>query len=171
MFKTACRVKKLRRKQYLLQEGDVWRYNAFVCKGLLRTYTVDEKGQEHFIQFSPEDWWAGDRESYLNEQPAKYNIDAYEDSEVVLIAKDDFNMLLTNIPKFNLMMINLLERTFIALRNRMHSNISYTGEEKYLDFLKKHPDLANRLPQHMIASYLGITAETLSRIRNQLAKK
>jgi CRP-like cAMP-binding protein len=170
-IREVCRVKKLRRKQYLLQEGDIWRYNAFVLKGLLRTYIVDEKGGEHYIQFSPEDWWAGDRESYIYEKPAKYNVDAYEDSEVVLITKDDMQMLYAQIPALNLFMLNLLERSLIALRNRVHSNISFTAEEKYLEFLKTYPDLSNRLPQHMVASFLGITPETLSRIRNQIAKK
>lgn len=171
LVRQVCRVKKLRRKQYLLQEGDIWRYNAFVLKGLLRTYIVDEKGGEHYIQFSPEDWWAGDRESYIYEKPAKYNIDAYEDSEVVLITKTDMEMLYVKIPAFNVFMLNLLERSLIALRNRVHANISFTAEEKYLEFLQTYPDLSNRLPQHMIASFLGITPETLSRIRNQISKK
>lgn len=171
MFRSVCRIKKLRRKQYLLQEGDIWRYNAFVTKGLLRTYAVDEKGIEHYIQFSPEDWWAGDRESYVYEVPAKYNIDAYEDSEVVLITKDDMEMLHANVPGFNRFMRELFERSFIALRNRVHSNIALSAEEKYLEFLRTYPDLSGRLPLHMIASYLGMTPETLSRIRNQISKK
>lgn len=171
MVKEVCRVKKLRKKQYLLQEGDVWHYNAFVLKGLLRTYTVDEKGQEHFIQFSPEDWWAGDRESYVYGKSATYNIDAYEDSEVLLISKTDFEPLLLKIPTFNTFMRELLEKSFIALRNRVQSNITDSAEQKYLKFRNVYPDMANRLPLHMIAAYLGITAETLSRVRNQIAKK
>lgn len=171
MVKEVCRIKKLRKKQYLLQEGDVWRYNAFVLNGFLRTYRVDDKGQEHYIQFSVEDWWAGDRESYIYETPAKYNIDAFEDSEVLLISKDDFEMLLNKIPALNTFMRNLMEKSLIALRNRVHSNISYTAEEKYNDFIKTYPNLFNRMPQHMIASFLGITPETLSRVRNQVSKK
>lgn len=171
MVKEVCRIKKLRKRQYLLQQGDVWRYNAFVLSGFLRTYSVDDKGQEHYIQFSIENWWAGDRESYIDEKPAKLNIDAFEDSEVLLISKDDFNMLLNNIPSLNTFMRNLMERSLIALRNRVHSNITYTAEEKYNDFLKTYPGLPNRIPLHMIASYLGITPETLSRVRNQISKK
>jgi len=171
LIKSVLKTKRLRKKQYLLQEGDVWKFNAFVSKGFLRTYRVDDKGQEHYIQFSVENWWAGDRESYITGEPAKYNIDAFEDSEVVLIGKDDFEMLLREIPNLATFMRNLLERSFIALRNRVHSNITFSAEEKYQNFLKTYPDMTNRLPQHMIASYLGITAETLSRVRNQTAKK
>ncbi len=150
MVVAVCRIKKLRKKQYLLQEGDVWRYNAFVLKGFLRTYRVDNKGQEHYIQFSVEDWWAGDRESYIYEMPAKLNIDAFEDSEVLLISKDDFEMLLNKIPAFNTFMRDLMERSLIALRNRVHSNITFTAEEQYNDFLKTYPG---------------------SRVRNQVSKK
>lgn len=171
LVRSVARIKKLRRKQYLLQEGDVWHYNAFVLSGLLRTYTVDDKGAEHFIQFSPENWWAGDRESYIYETPAKYNIDAYEETEIVLISKTDFDMLLVEIPTLAKFMLGLLEKSFIALRNRVHSSIADSAEAKYLAFLKVYPDIANRLPQHMIAAYLGITAETLSRVRNHISKK
>lgn len=170
-FRKVITIKKLRKKQYLLQEGDIWRYNAFVSKGFLRTYRVDDKGQEHYLQFSIENWWAGDRQSYIADEPATYNIDAFEDSEVVLISKEDFEDLLIEFPAFNRFMRNLMEKSFIALRNRIHSNISFSAEEKYQDFLKTYPNMTNRMPQHMIASYLGITPETLSRVRNQAAKK
>jgi len=171
LVKQVSITKKLRKRQYLLQEGDIWRYNAFVCKGLLRTYRVDEKGLEHIIQFSSENWWAGDRQSYHSEEPARYNIDAFEDSEVILISKEDFPILLQKLPAFDAFMKNLMERSFIALQNRVHSNITFTAEEKYTDFIKTHPGMLNRVPQHMIASFLGITPETLSRVRNQIFKK
>lgn len=166
-----CRLKKIRRKQYLLQEGDVWRYNAFVSKGLVRTYRVDDKGAEHIFQFSPENWWAGDRYSYLYEQPAKFNIEALEDSEIILIAKGEFEALLDAIPAYNTFHRNLLERSFVVLQNRVIMGNSYTAEEKYNDFIKMYPNILNRIPQHMIASYIGTSPETLSRIRNNTAKK
>jgi len=166
-----CRLKKLRRRQYLLQEGDVWRYNAFVSTGLVRTFRVDEKGQEHIFQFSPENWWAGDRYSYIYEEPAKFNIEALEDSEVILIPKGDFEDLLEAIPRYNTFQRNLLERSFVVLQNRIHMGNSYTAEEKYHEFIKTYPDIINRVPQHMIASYLGLSPETLSRVRNHASKK
>jgi len=165
--KEVCRLKKLRRRQYLLQEGDVWRYNAFVQKGLLRTYRVDDKGQEHIIQFSAENWWAGDRYSYLSETPARYAIEALENTDVVLIAKNDYDSLLEALPAFNTFARMLLERTFVAAQNRIHADISFSAEERYQDFIKTHPTLLNRVPQHMIASYLGLKPETLSRVRSK----
>lgn len=166
-----CVVKKIRKRQYLLQEGDLWLKNAFVSKGILRSYRVDDKGHEHIFQFNPENWWTGDPGSYLTELPAKLNIDALEDSEVIIIAKEDFQRILKTIPALSEFSKTLLERSFVASQNRIHSLISFTAEEKYQEFTKTFPHIVNRVPQHMIASYLGISAETLSRVRNQLAKK
>lgn len=162
--------RKLRKRQYLLQEGDVWKYDAFVCKGLMRTYRVDEKGQEHILQFCPENWWTGDRQSYVTGEPARYNIEAYEDSEVLLIPKQDWKRIRTELPHLNNFLFDLLERSFIALQNRVNSNIMHSAEEKYAQFLKTYPDMSNRVPLHMVASFLGISAETLSRVRSHVKK-
>ncbi len=164
-------LKKLQKKQFLLHEGMVWKYNAFVCKGCLRTYRIDDKGNEHILQFSIENWWAGDRESLITGHPAQSNIEALEDSVVLLFTQEQFLTICKEIPNFNAMIINILEKSFIAAQNRIHASISYTTEEKYQSFLNSYPNIANRIPQHMIASYLGVTAETLSRLRTQAAKK
>lgn len=164
-------IKKLRKKQYLLQEGDIWKYDAFITKGCLRTYTVDEKGSEHVNSFSIENWWTGDRESLLSQQPSRYNIDAIEDSELILFTHDNFELLCNEIPAFNTMINTILQRSFIAAQNRIQAALSFTAEEKYLNFVNKYPGFAIRIPQTMIASYLGMTPETLSRIRKQTAKK
>ena len=166
-----CTVRKLRKKQYLLQEGDVWQFNAFVSMGCTRTYRVDNKGNEHILQFSPEKYWTGDRESLLSGAPSHSNIDAIEDSEIILIRKDDFENLCSRIEAFNRMVNNILQRSFNTAQNRIHTVISLPAEEKYLSFINTFPNLANRVPQSMIASYLGISPETLSRIRNKLSKK
>ncbi|QEM02694.1 Crp/Fnr family transcriptional regulator [Mucilaginibacter rubeus] len=166
-----CQVKRVRKRQYLLQEGDVWKFNAFVTKGCVRTYTLDDKGNEHIINFAVENWWTGDRESLASGEPSIFNIDALEDSEIVLITKPNFEMLCAQIPAFNDMVNGILQKSFIVAQNRIQTFISLSAEEKYLKFLEKFPHLVIRVPQGMIASYLGITPETLSRIRNQTAKK
>jgi len=170
-IKSLSFIKKLRKKQYLLQEGDVWKYHAFITTGCLRTYTVDEKGLEHIISFAIENWWAGDKESLLTGEPSKFNIDAVEDSEVLLFTNSNFELICREIPAFNNMVNAILQKSFIASQNRINAAISYTAEEKYLNFIHKYPGFATRIPQSMIASYLGITPETLSRVRNQSTKK
>jgi len=164
-------LKKLRKRQYLLQEGDVWIYNAFVSRGCLRSYAVDDKGQEHVIGFAVENWWIGDRESLLSGLPSRFNIDAIEDSEVVLIKNDNFDLISQQIPAFKDMVNTILQKSFVVSQNRIHAAISYSAEEKYLNFIRQYPAFAQRIPQSMVASFLGITPETLSRIRNQLTKK
>ncbi|MDN3583952.1 Crp/Fnr family transcriptional regulator [Mucilaginibacter flavus] len=164
-------IKKLRKRQYLLQEGDVMKNHVFVSSGCLRSYTVDDKGMEHILNFAIENWWIGDRESLQTGQPSIYNIDAIEDSEVVLISRDKFDVLCQDVPPFNNMINAILQKSFNVAQNRIHTFISQSAEEKYLSFLEKFPHLATRVPQSMIASYLGITAETLSRVRKQIVKR
>lgn len=162
--------KRLRKRQYLLQEGDVCHYNCFVAKGCLRNYRVSEDGIEHILRFAVENWWISDQESYNNGTRSKNNIDALEDSEMLLIEKDDFNKLIDTIPRFREFRDQLKARSFDASQNRIMSNISDTAEERYVNFMKTYPDIFTRVPLHMIASYLGVSRETLSRIRNQYTK-
>ncbi|OOQ59872.1 Crp/Fnr family transcriptional regulator [Mucilaginibacter pedocola] len=170
LVRSVAVIKKIRKRQYLLQEGDVWKYDAFVSSGCLRTYSINEKGSEHIIGFSIENWWCGDRESLLSGEPSRFNIDAIEDSELVMFTHTNFEMLCREIPAFNQMVNNILNKSFITQQNRINASLSNTAEEKYLNFVKKYPEFALRVPQNMIASYLGITPETLSRIRTQTAR-
>lgn len=162
--------KRLRKRQYLLQEGDVCHYNCFVAKGCLRLYRVGEDGVEHILRFAVENWWISDQESYNNGIPSKNNIDALEDSELLLIEKNDFNRIVSNFPNFRTFRDTLKARSYDVSQNRIMSNISDTAEEKYTNFIKSYPDIFNRVPLHMIASFLGVSRETLSRIRTQYAK-
>lgn len=162
--------KRLRKRQYLLQEGDVCHYNCFVAKGCLRLYRVGEDGVEHILRFAVENWWISDQESYNNGIPSKNNIDALEDSELLMIEKNDFNRIVSDFPNFRTFRDALKARSYDVSQNRIMSNISDTAEEKYTNFIKSYPDIFNRVPLHMIASFLGVSRETLSRIRNQVTK-
>ncbi len=171
LIRSVSIIKNQRKHQYLLQEGDLWHYFAFTCKGCLRTYRVDERGDEHILHFSTENWWTGDLESVFSGAPARSNIDAIEDSTVLMILKENFDMLTSTIPVFNNFVNMLVSRSLVATQNRIHTSISQTAEEKYNDFIYKYPHLVNRVPQHMIASFIGISAETLSRARKQSSKR
>lgn len=159
-----------RKRQYILQEGDVCKYFNFVVRGCLRMFAVDEKGNVHNLQFGPENWWVTDISSFYEKKPSKLNIEALEDSVVLQIDFEHLTGLYTNAPKFNRIFRVLIENSHVALQNRLLQNISSTAEERYLSFLETYPQLSNRLPQTQIASYLGITPEFVSRIRNSLAK-
>ncbi len=171
MIKYVSVPKKLRRKQYLLQEGDIAKYQAFVCKGLLRMYGIRGDGSEHILGFAPENWWITDRESVTLGQPAKTNIDAIEDSELLLWPKADFDQLSIDIPAFKSWREKPIVKHVAALQNRIYSNISETAEEKYTNFIKLYPNIYNRVPLHMVASYLGLSTKTLVRVRQQYATK
>src|SRR4026209_1127650 len=123
-FTSLLKVKKLKKKQYLLQEGDIARYEYFVNKGCLRTYTIDEKGQEHIIQFAIEDWWTGDMYSFLTGHPALFNIEAIEDSELLLIEKKQLELLYQKIPKFDRFFRILLQNAFVNMQKRISENMS-----------------------------------------------
>jgi CRP-like cAMP-binding protein len=160
-------LKSLHKRQFLLHAGEVWAYNAFVTSGCLRTYTIDAKGAEHVMNFAVENWWIGDRQSLTSGQPSTYNIDAVEESKVLLIKREEFDQLRHEIPALNELVNSVLHNSFLSSQNRIHASISYSAEEKYRDFLQKYPAFALRIPQHMVASYLGMTTETLSRVRRK----
>jgi len=163
--------KKLRKKHVLLQEGDVCRYITFVVNGCLRWYSVDDKGEEHVMQFAIADWWISDLQSYLSGEASMSNIDALEDSEVLLLDKTARDNMLTALPKLERFFRLLLERSYVATQHRLACTLSVTAEERYLMFLKTFPALVQHVPQNQIASYLGIAPESLSRIRKHLSDK
>ena len=168
IIKTYITPKKLRKKQYLLQEGDICKYICFVEKGALKAYSVDENGTESIIQFALEGWTISDLYSFLTVEPATYNIDALEDSELVLISKSAHEALLEKLPKYETYIRLQITNAYIALQKRLTSIISLPLEERYKNFLTVYPNIVQRVPQHMIASYMGLTPETLSRVRKKL---
>ena len=169
--KTLFIPKKLRKRQYLLQEGDVNKHTAFVSKGLLRSYTIDDKGNEHILQFAFEGWWMGDLYSFLTEEPSMFNMEALEDCELLLITKPSWELLLDKVPAFEKYFRILIQNNLIATQKRLMGTLSETAEQKYTNLINNFPGCLNRVPQHMIASYLGITRETLSRIRGNIAAR
>lgn len=163
-------VKKVRRKELLLQEGEVCRYKIFVAKGLLKSYRLADDGTEHIMRFSPENSWTTDHESFKKQTPAKLTIEALENTVVVLWTRENMAELHTCIPAFKACMEKLIDNSLKASQERIHMSISYTSEEKYEDFIASYPDVFRRVPLHMVASYLGVSRETLSRIRQSRLK-
>ncbi|MCY1548615.1 Cyclic nucleotide-binding domain protein [compost metagenome] len=163
--------KKLRKKQYLLQEGDVCKFIAFVEKGALRQYSLDENGNERIIQFALEGWTISDLYSFLTNEIASYHIDALEDSELVLIGKSAHEELLQKVPKYETYTRLQITGAYIAMQKRLTSIISSSLEERYSSFTALYPNIVQRVPQHMIASYMGLQPETLSRIRRRISAK
>ena len=171
MIKAVFTPRKYRKKQYLLQEGDVCKHLSFIIKGAMCQYSTDDKGNQRIIRFGIENWWMMDRESFEMETPSLYNIEAFEEVELLQIKREDFLYLMEVSPMYKKMTQELDKRGQIASQKRIHSVISYTAEERFLDLLKTHPVFFQRFPQNMIASYLGISAETLSRIRKNALSK
>ena len=158
--------RKLRRNEFLLREGDICRHKIFITNGMLRLYGLAADGSEHILQFAPENTWTLDVESYDREIPAHTNIVAVEPSELLLWPKADFNKLLDNIPQLKNLSQLLISRNIYNTRQRLLTTLGGTPEQKYEDFVQNSPGLLPRLPLWMIASYLGISLKTLTRIRH-----
>ena len=157
--------KRLQRNELLLHEGQVCRHKIFVVKGLLRTFGTAAGGSEHILQFAPENSWTLDVESYDHQKPSTLNIGAVERTEVLLWAKAGFERMLAETPALKSLANQLISRNIYNSRQRLLSTLSATPEEKYDDFVQAFPNLLPRLPLRMIASYLGISLKTLTRIR------
>lgn len=159
-----------RKRQYVLQEGDVCTQFYFVVRGCLRMYKIDEKGSTHILQFAAENYWIVDLGSFHGVKPSVLNIDALEDTVVLQINRDDLISLYIKAPKFDRIFRVLLENSFVRLQERLLQNISSTAEDRYHTFLEIYPHLLNRLSQVQIAAFLGITPEFLSRLRAKRSK-
>lgn len=164
-------LKKIRKHQYLIQSGDVCKTAAFVVKGALKKYSIDNTGKENILELYIENWWAGDKESFMIGTPTPYYIDAYEDTELLVITKEDFINKLSKRPFISALNNTLTERQSFQLMKRLHSSQTLTAEQKLEQLQNTYPEFFQRFPQHIIASYLGMTKETLSRIRSNALKK
>ena len=163
--------KKVAKNEFLLREGEICLDTFFVEKGLLRMYSLDKNGKEHVIQFAPENWLISDRSSLNFNEKSKFYIEAIEDTEVFILGNDFFTKMIENYPHIAERNDLLLQKHIRNLQNRVNSLLADTAEERYMNFIKMYPDILLRVPQWMVASYLGITPESLSRVRKELARK
>ena len=163
--------KRLRKRQFLLQEGEVCRNLAFVAHGLLKSYTLDANGQEHISLFAWEGWWVSDFKSFLFEEQAILSIDALEPTEVLLIDRANYERLLLEVPAMERYFRILYQNSLVTKDRRLIVSNTYTAREKYLQLITTYPHIAQRVPQHLLASYLGLTPETVSRIKRELREE
>ncbi len=154
--------------QYIVQQGDVCRYESFVVKGCLKSFYIDSKGTEHILMFAIENWWIADMGSLIDQIPASYNVQCLETTEVIQFTHEKMEELLTRVPKMDRLLRMILQRAFIAFEKRLVVKFSLTAKEQYVQFKSQYPQIEKRVPQYMIASYLGITREFLSRIKSEL---
>lgn len=157
--------------QYLVQQGDICKFTAFVLKGCTKTFYLDEQGQEHVILFSIEDWWTSDIASFSTQTPSDFNVQSLENTEVILFPFETHDQLLAEIPALERFFRKLVERALVASQKRIVRNLSMSARDRYLFFRQQYPKIEQRVPQYLIASYLGITKEFLSKIKSQLIQE
>ena len=171
LIKSVFLPKTIMKGEFLLREGEVPKYGAFVCKGFLRSYFIDNKGKEHIIQFAPENWWISAKPDGSQQTSSSVFIDAIEDSEVLLIDRAGHITMMEKIPGYAALFLSGIQKRGDAKEKRIVHSLAATAEERYNDFLQTYPNIVQRVPQHMLASYLGITPETVSRIRRKAMSK
>jgi CRP-like cAMP-binding protein len=170
-FLSLLHEKKLQRKEFLLHEGDVCEHSAFVLSGCLRAYSVDENGVEHILQFAPQNWWITDMFSILSGKPAHLNIDALEDSEILILSKSNQELLYEKVPKFERYFRILIQNSTVASRQRVLDNLELSAKERFAKFCKTYPSLINSLPQKQIAAYIGVTPEFMSKMKAEYMRE
>jgi CRP-like cAMP-binding protein len=165
------KIKTFEKNEMIVSQGEISTKTYFVTEGLLRTYSIDSKGKVHIIQFAPEHWWLSERNGILFNEASDFFIDAIEPTKAILIPKDYFNNISLHVDGMHELNFAMLNNAIRFMQKRINMLLSATAEERYLDFIKLYPNLTLRVPQWMIASYLGITPESLSRVRKDLAHK
>jgi CRP-like cAMP-binding protein len=170
-FVTLFEKKRIRKKEFLLREGEICKFEGFVSSGLLRVYHIDKNGFDQILYFAIENWWITDIDSFTNGTPSQLSIEALEDSEVLLISKENKEFAYENLPKIEKLFRVMTQKTHVALQRRMIDNLSKTADQRYIEFVEKYPNLAQRLSNIQVAAYLGITNVFLSNIRKKISLK
>lgn len=170
-YTSLLKLKKVRKKQFIGQPDFVFNHRTYIVKGAMRSYMLDANGQDHTVAFGIDDWWIADFNSYIYQQPATLFVEALEESTLIQISYDDEQKLLETYPKFEKFYRILAQNGYAHLQRRILADISLTATERYENFLSKYPLVAARVPQYALASYLGISHELLSKIRNKRVKK
>ncbi len=170
-IKQCFELKKIKKHQFFLQEGEICKKGGFILKGAMKKYTIDDSGKENIIELYVEDWWAGDRESMFTNTPTPYYIDAIEASEVLVLTKQSIDEHLSPLPFIEELTRALIERQAYQLMRRVYSSKTFTAEQKIVELQKDYPEFLQRFPQHIVASYLGMTKETFSRNRKKILQK
>jgi CRP-like cAMP-binding protein len=171
-FLSLLRITRVKKKQFIVQPDFICKYRTYVFSGAMRAYLVDDKGQDHTIAFAIDDWWITDYNSFIFQQPATLFVEALEDSTLIQIDYNTEQLLMETVPKFERFFRIITERSFAFLQQRMLSNLSKSAEERYEEFLHKYPAIVQKVPQYALASYLGMSTEYLSKLRNnKVAKK
>ncbi len=159
----------LKKGEFLLEQGDVCKKTSFVIEGCVKTYHTDKNGSEHVVAFAIEDWWTGDLASFTTNAPSDYSVKCLEDTTVVHFSKKNYEALHAQIPLFEKFLTDLYSSAYVNAQKRLVNNFSLTAKESYIEFRKKYPQFEQRIPQYLIASYLGITKEFLSKIRKEIS--
>jgi CRP-like cAMP-binding protein len=167
LFVSVLRIKKVKRKQFVEQPGYVSKYRTYVVSGALRAFFIGTEGQEHTISLAVDDGMIGDPGSFLLQEPATLFVEAIEDSTLIQWSFESEQMLLDRIPQFATVMMRRAQQIAVMMQRRVISHLSLTAEQRYEEFANKHPAFIQRIPLYIIASYLGMTREFLSKIRNQ----
>lgn len=170
-FHSLLKHRIVKKKNFLLQEGEICDFEAFILKGCIRSYYLDKEGVETILLFAVEEWWVSDLTSFSERKPSNLFIETVEDSELLSIDYKNKSLLFEKIPAFERMFRLLVQRSLSVLQQRHYASVNQTAEERYLHFLEKYPLIAQRVPQHQIARYIGVSPEFLSKVRSTLYRK
>ncbi len=169
LLQSKVRLRKFLKGQYVSKGGEISKYINFVISGSLKSFHLDKEGHEHILAFAVEDWWIGDLGSFTAQKPADYIIQCIENCELAQLSYEDLQILYTEIPQLERFFRIIIQKAYVYFQRRVIDNLSLSAKEKYLNFIKQYPQFEQRVPQYMMASYLGFTPEFLSKIKKEIS--